>query len=564
MTALFTRANLRRLRLATGLILFAYVGSHLLNHALGIVSLAAMEAGLKVNQFWWMSWLGGIFLFGALLTHLSLGVWALYERRWRRVRVSEMVQLALGLTIPPLLLGHVMASRVAFEAFGRVVTYEPLLLLFWHTAPSLGLKQACLLVVAWGHGCLGLYFWLRLKQKFQKWSHALAVLAVLLPVLALIGFANGGREVARLASDPAYVQLVMGRAGMAPAAQEALADWHDGLLTGYLALIALAFAGRGLRSLRERRSGGVLVRYPDGRAIRLPQGMTLLDASRLLGFPHASVCGGRGRCSTCRARILKGNDGQPPPGEAESAVLHRVDADPFTRLACQLRPNGDLTIAPLIQADAPLARKPGGAGRERMVAILFTDIRGSTPIVEKRLPYDIVFLLNRFFETIGSAVIEVGGFPNQFIGDSVMALFGAQVGAQGETKDACLQALQAAQHMAFKLDQMNQAMSDDLPQPIRIGIGVHAGPAIVGEMGYAGSVTTTAVGDPVHVAARLQELTKTYACQLIVSESLAESAGVDLSRFRREEIQVRGRQQPLGIFIIPNARDLALTLALAH
>lgn len=114
--------------------------------------------------------------------------------------------------------------------------------------------------------------------------------------------------------------------------------------------------------------------------------------------------------------------------------------------------------------------------------------------------------------------------------------------------------------MADKLDQMNQAMSDDLPQPIRIGIGVHAGPAIVGEMGYAGSVTTTAVGDPVHVAARLQELTKTYACQLIVSESLAQSAGVDLSRFRREEIQVRGRHQPLGIFIIPNARELGLTL----
>ncbi|MFY7962536.1 MAG: adenylate/guanylate cyclase domain-containing protein [Elsteraceae bacterium] len=562
MTALFTRANLRRLRLATGLILFAFVGSHLLNHALGIVSLAAMEAGLRVNQVLWMNGLGGAILFGALLTHLGLGLWALYERRWRRVRASEMAQLALGLTIPALLLGHVMANRVAFEAFGRVVTYEPLLLLFWHSAPSLGVRQACLLVITWGHGCLGVYFWLRLKPNFQRWSHALAILAALIPALALIGFANGGREVARLANDPAYVQQVIARAAMSPEAQQALADWHDNFLAGYLALILLAFAGRGLRSLRERRSDGVMVRYPDGRAIRLPQGMTLLDASRLLGFPHASVCGGRGRCSTCRARILKGIEGQPPPGEAESAVLRRVDADPLTRLACQLRPNGDLTIAPLIQADAPLSRKPGGAGRERMVAILFTDIRGSTPIVEKRLPYDIVFLLNRFFETIGSAVIEVGGFPNQFIGDSVMALFGAQVGAQGETKDACLQALQAAQHMADKLDQMNQAMSDDLPQPIRIGIGLHAGPAIVGEMGYAGSITTTAVGDPVHVAARLQELTKTYACQLIVSESLAQSAGVDLSRFRREEIQVRGRQQPLGIFIIPNAKELGLAVTL--
>ncbi len=548
--------SLRQVRLATGLTLFAYVGSHLINHSLGIVSLAAMESGLKINQLWWTSWLGATTLFGALLTHLGLGIWALYERRWIRFRPLEMTQLILGLTIPLLLLGHIIATRIAFDLYGRAVTYEHLLSLFWRLSPSLGAKQTLLLIVAWSHGCMGVYFWLRLKPAFPQWRSTLAVLAVMIPTLALIGLANGGREVERLAADPGFQAAMSQRSGvLEPQAQLALDEAHDWTRLVFLGLVALAFMGRGWRRLRERRAGGVLVSYPDGRSTRLPKGMTALDASRLAGVPHASVCGGRGRCSTCRIRILHGAEGQPPPSEAELAVLRRVDADPQTRLACQLHPSQDLTIAPLIPTDAPLARKPGGAGRERRVAILFTDIRGSTPIVERRLPYDIVFLLNRFFETIGSAVIEVGGFPNQFIGDSVMALFGV---TEEDSARSCRQALEAAQHMAAKLDQMNVAMADDLPQPIRIGIGVHAGPAIIGEMGYGGSVTTTAVGDPVHVAARLQELTKTYACQLIVSETLAETAGVDLSRFRREEIQVRGRQQPLGIFIIPEARELGL------
>ena len=548
------RPNVRQLRLATGLTIFAYVATHLLNHSLGIVSLAAMEQGLVLNQLLWTGWLGSTALYGAFLIHMSLGIWALYERRWFRVRPAEVTQLLLGLTIPLLLLGHIIGSRYAFAVFDRIPRYENILLLFWHFVPLLGVKQVALLTVAWGHGCIGLYFWLRLKPGFSKWSPTLLTAAVLLPCLALIGFANGGREVARLAADPDFLAAVAERAGsLSRQEQESLDQLHDLTRLIFLGLIGAAIAARGVRSLYERRSGAVLMTYADGRTVRLPKGRSVLDGSRLAGIPHASVCGGRGRCSTCRVRILHGLSDLPARSEAEQTVLSRLDADPSTRLACQLRPTHDLSVALLMKPDAAV-RRPGGSGRERAVAILFTDIRGSTPIVEKRLPYDIVFLLNRFFETIGSAVIEVGGFPNQFIGDSVMALFGIET----DMKTGSRQALDAARNMAVKLEQMNKVMADDLPQPIRIGIGVHAGSAIIGEMGYAGTVTTTAVGDPVHVAARLQELTKTYGCQLIVSEVVAEAADIDLSAFQREEIKVRGREQPLGIRIIPKATDLIL------
>ncbi len=163
-----------------------------------------------------------------------------------------------------------------------------------------------------------------------------------------------------------------------------------------------------------------------------------------------------------------------------------------------------------------------------------------------------MFLLNRFFETIGSAVLTSGGFPNQFIGDSVMALFGLEV----EPEEGCRQALAAARAIARQLDELNQLLKDDLPMPIRIGIGIHAGTAIVGEMGYRETSTITAVGDPVHVAARLQELTKTYKCQLVVSDTVGEYAGVDLGGFASHEIQVRGRQEPLTIRVVDSAHDV--------
>jgi adenylate cyclase len=192
------------------------------------------------------------------------------------------------------------------------------------------------------------------------------------------------------------------------------------------------------------------------------------------------------------------------------------------------------------------------AGMERFVAILFVDIRESTALVEHRLPYDTVFILNRFFEAVGSAIVESGGAPNQFLGDGLMALFGLEVDAA----TACRQALDATRRIALKLDAMNQALAPELQRPIRIGMGLHGGETIVGDMGYRDTTTLTAIGDAVHVAARLQDQTKTYACQLIVSERVGVGAGVPLDRYPRHEIAVRGRQAPLAIYVVEDARLL--------
>ena len=285
-------------------------------------------------------------------------------------------------------------------------------------------------------------------------------------------------------------------------------------------------------------------------------GMSVLEASRAAGIPHASLCGGRGRCSTCRSRIGPASARVPQPSPEEERVLKRVGAPPNVRLACQLRPTSDLTVIPLlpptIQSAESVLRPSSALASEQEIAILFADIRGSTKFSEHRLPYDVVFVMNEYFKAMGEAVEASGGQLDKFIGDGVMALFG--VGS--DPLRGCRQALDGAVAMANALNELNRALAQDLPDPLRIGIGIHVGPVIVGEMGYGRARTLTAIGDAVNTASRLESSTKEFHAQLMVSEDVANRAGVSLAQFERHEIEVRGRTTALPIRVIPSALDL--------
>ncbi len=238
-------------------------------------------------------------------------------------------------------------------------------------------------------------------------------------------------------------------------------------------------------------------------------------------------------------------------------MLARVGAPENVRLACQLRPPpGRYRITTLLPASAgpveAYRQQPQAHGGERYVAILFADIRGFTSISEGKLPYDVVFLLNRYFRATGHAVQSAGGRLDKFIGDGVMAIFGLDRAPEV----ACRQALEAARRMALALDDLNEALSGDLDQPLRIGIGLHAGPAIVGEMGYERAASLTAIGDTVNTASRLESLTKEFKVELVVSQELLDRAGVDLSAAPQHEVDIRGRQGRLAVRAVLQARDL--------
>ena len=171
---------------------------------------------------------------------------------------------------------------------------------------------------------------------------------------------------------------------------------------------------------------------------------------------------------------------------------------------------------------------------------------------EKKLPYDVVFLLNRYFDAMGSAVSACGGHLDKFIGDGVMALFGIEDGAKAGSRAA----LATAREMGLRMVELNRVLANDLEEPLRIGIGIHCGPAIVGSMGFGDTVSVTAVGDTVNTASRLETQTKEFSAELVVSHRTVQLSGINLSAFPEKHVEIRGRTEPLSVRVITVAQDL--------
>jgi adenylate cyclase len=551
-----------RLRLASGLVLMAFACSHLLNHTLGIHSLTAMEAGGRVFVAVWRTAPATLLLYAAFAIHTTLALHKLWRRRSFKMPPWQIAQVALGLLIPFWLVGHIVGTRGSYQFFGVNDSYSYVLNTLW---PDGALRQSFMLVLVWLHGCIGIHFWLRLRAWYRTLEPWLFTFALLLPTLALIGFANAGRELrAHAERDPAWLErLAAAESWLEPAKMGWIYDTERQVLLGFTMVLVAILGARTIRGVRARYGRRVRLRYPSGVTVSIEPGMSVLEASRAAGVPHASVCGGRGRCSTCRVRVGSGAEHLPPPAFDEARVLGRIGAGEDVRLACQLRPTHDLTVVPLLPAGAGpqdvWVRVNPGLGTERELAVLFADLRAFTRMSEGRLPYDVVFVLNQYFKAMGRAVEAQGGRVDKFIGDGIMALFGVDQ----EPEAACRQALAAARAMAFALEQLNEELAHDLPEPLRIGIGLNVGPAILGDMGYGRASSLTAVGDTVNVAARLEALAKEFEAQLVTSTRLAKRAGIDLGGFEERRIEIRGRRRPLGVRLVPDARALPVELSAA-
>ena len=546
-----------RLRLGSGLVLMTFVVTHFINHALTLYSLETVAAGREVFTAVWRSLPGTVLLYGAFLLHIGLVITKLYQRRSLRMPAWEWAQVLFGLAIPFWLAVHVAGTRGVHQVFGVDDSYNFQFAVIFAGNPD---RHMLMLLLVWLHGCIGLHFWLRLRGWYRQARLLLLALAILLPGLALAGFVVGGREVqAIMALDQGWIERVAAEERWLDETDQAWVYQNERVIIWvFISLVAIALAGRLLRRWRERSAGKVRLRYANGTTFAIDPGMTVLEGSLAAGVPHASVCGGRGRCSTCRVRLGEGLEHLPSPSDDETKVLKRIGAGDNVRLACQVRPTKDLDVTPLLPANADpstsQARVDPGTGVEREIAVLFADLRAFTRMSEGRLPYDVVFILNQYFKAMGSAIEGAGGRVDKFIGDGIMALFGVDA----EPVQACQQALIAAKAMAEELDELNRQISADLPEPLRIGIGLHVGPVILGEMGYRRATTLTAIGDTVNVASRLEAMTKEFGAQLVVSVRLAKRAGVDLSAFETSDVDIRGRKRPLQVHVVTDAKSITI------
>ncbi|MGH7355580.1 MAG: adenylate/guanylate cyclase domain-containing protein [Candidatus Rokuibacteriota bacterium] len=313
-----------------------------------------------------------------------------------------------------------------------------------------------------------------------------------------------------------------------------VADTYARLLTAYWVVAPW-------RGARAHREGADRFHGARGEPLRRdPARLGLRWARPLLDVPHPCVARPR------RAAAAQLSGAAPAPGRRSRA--RRPAGVPA-------QPARDLDVTPI------LATQGGGVptdaherqGVEREIVVLFADLRGFTRMAERRLPYDVVFFLNRYFEAVGAGIGRAGGIANQFTGDGVMALFGSDSGPEA----GCRQALAAARAMVHGVEALSQELAGELAQPLRLGIGIHVGQAVVGRMGFRDNTYSTAVGDTVHVAARFEQATKDFDCEIVISEDVVRRARVDASAFPRHEITLRNRAKPVVVRVIERVDALS-------
>ncbi len=550
---------LQRLRLVSGLILFAFVLTHFLNHALGLFSVDWMQ---DVQQWRWAvtrSWPGTIILLAALITHIGLALYKLAGRATLQLPRWEFIQVALGLSIPFLLLPHIVNTRISHTFFGVNDIYVYELARLW---PASAITQSMLLVMVWVHGCLGIHFWLRLYGPYRRAMPLLLAVAIVVPIAALSGFIVAGRGVASAIEVPRVFASLKDVTHWPSDADGAKLVWLRTLVriefAGFLAVVLACIAWSYLARLVGPK---ITIAYSGGPTIKVPQGPTLLEISRAAKVPHASVCGGRARCSTCRVRIDRGAATLPAPTFPESVTLGSIGAPPNVRLACQIRPSESLVVTRLLKAastgpEAAELDETDSGGVEKPLAVMFVDLRDFTRFSQKRLPFDVVFVLNEFFGVVGSAISEHGGWIDKFLGDGLLAVFGQTSGVE----IACRQALRTVRAIDLALDHVNAKLEDEIGRPLEVGIGVDAGPLLIGRIGYGEAVDFTVIGNAVNVASRLEALSKEKGFQVVISREVARQAGWEPVSEVIMKVPVRGVAEPVEVIGIARGRDLPASI----
>ncbi|RMF38395.1 MAG: (2Fe-2S)-binding protein, partial [Alphaproteobacteria bacterium] len=325
-----------RARILSGLVLFAFALTHFLNHAVGLVSVEAMEAVQHWRTAVTRSLPVSLLLAAALVIHAALAVGWLATRRSFRIPPRQVVQTVLGLAIPLLLLPHVVETRGAAEFLGVHDLYGYALMRLWSSTNGTG--QILLLLVVWVHGCMGLHYWLRDLDWWRNLLPLWAGLAALVPAFAIAGFLDAGSAIAALVAAPEGHAALAARLNLPDARGEAVIWlWSRLAVLAYLAVLAAAVLINLLTRIAASRRK-VEITFAEGPRVTGIRGMTLLEIAESNRVPMVALCHGKGRCSTCRVVIERGEDSLPPPEGAEEETLRAVGAPANNRLACQIRP----------------------------------------------------------------------------------------------------------------------------------------------------------------------------------------------------------------------------------
>jgi adenylate cyclase len=290
---------------------------------------------------------------------------------------------------------------------------------------------------------------------------------------------------------------------------------------------------------------------PDGAEIEASEQETILQALLRGGVRQAHVCGGKGRCSTCRLLVLQGLENCSPPEPKEQRIAARLHFPPTIRLACQTQISGPIKVRRLIidHEDREFNKlalpetQAAVVGVEKGISILFADIQGFTAFAENLLPYDVVHVLNRYFTLMGKVIRQYQGHINAYMGDGLLALFEAEDPAAGAQR-----AIRAGLAMLSEVEKLRPYVQELYHRSFTIRIGLHYGQVVTGVLGAPGDRKETVIGDAVNVASRIETANKETGTRFLVSEAIYRLVQDQVRFGRCLEINLPGKSQIHHLF----------------
>jgi adenylate cyclase len=282
--------------------------------------------------------------------------------------------------------------------------------------------------------------------------------------------------------------------------------------------------------------------HPDEKMFGIDINETILDASLYAGIPHIRACGGRARCSTCRILVTEGIENCDTRTASESALAQKLGFSSNIRLACQTKVRANITMQRLVLdiEDAKLASDRiefDKIGEEKPLAILFSDIRGFTKLSEAMLPYDVIYILNRYFQAMGEVIDRYDGVINNFMDEGFIALFGLN-----QPDLAAENAVRAALDMLTEVENLNNRIELLFDRPLQVGIGIHYGTVVLGEVGTRSQKNITAIGDAVNFASRIESANKEFGTTILVSADVYRLVDRQITiSGSPKEVEIRGK-----------------------
>jgi adenylate cyclase len=253
---------------------------------------------------------------------------------------------------------------------------------------------------------------------------------------------------------------------------------------------------------------------------------TILEAMLEAEINPTHVCGCNGRCSTCRVYVMDGLSNCLPRNENEKQVAVKLGFPQNIRLACQTKISGDITIKrPVVDEldiEIVLTQFKDGSGtklgKEKDLAILFTDIENYTQFAEAFPAYDVVHVLNRYYQTMNEIIVQHKGIISDVAGDGILALFASIE----DSKNPVLDAINAVREMHKALIHFNEYLLQMYDRSFGIRAGINFGKAIVGNFDTGMMNKISAIGDTVNMASRIETANKDFGTQLLISQPAYE------------------------------------------